>query len=379
MFREAKISEVLLLIFLALAASGCSHVSYLVQAGLGQLSLYNHERPLDEAVRDPRVKSDVRERLAWIPEIKKLVQDDLEIKATSNYTTYVQLDRPYVIWSTTVAEPYEMKQLEWSFPIVGSFPYLGFFKEEGARDWANEWTEKGYDAYVRGVTAYSTLGYLRDPMLSSMLSRSKADMVNLIYHESTHGQIYLKGQGPFNEQVASYVGDMGERNWLKKTYGEQSDEARDWENDRADRRLFGLELRRFADELKVFYADSKGLSVEDRKRGKDERYAAFRKRLEEARWKGRGMRRAAKLITNNAALLAFLTYEDEQDLFDLLEKKCGGSLKGALRYLKGFAMAWDRSKSEEPVATPQQLLRAKLTGEGGGDAVLCIGLDANSK
>lgn len=360
----------LALVFLLLATSGCSHVSYLWQAGLGQLALYNHERPLAEVIDDPRTPEKTRERLKWIPEIKKLVEDELGVKATSNYTTFVQLDRPFVIWSLTAAEDWELKLVHWSFPFFGAFPYLGFFKEQTARDWAKDYADKGYDTYIRGVSAYSTLSYLRDPMLSSMLSRDKADMVNLIFHESTHGQIYLKSQVAFNEQIASYIGDAGERKWLAATYGEKSKELAAWENDRADRRRFGEILRDFAEKLKSFYKENPlGKSAEadaEKHRGKAACFGMLKRMLEQEKWRGRGFARAADRINNNAALLAFLTYEDEQPLFDLLNEKCGGRPKDALRYLKSFEKDWSaRLSSAKPGATPQEALKGRLLDTAG--------------
>ena len=361
-----------------LGLSGCSHVSYLIQAGVGQLSLYNHERPLQEVIDDARTKEGVRERLKWIPEIKKMVEEELGIKATKNYTTYVGLERPYVIWSLTAAESYNLQIKQWSFPVVGAFPYLGFFKEDKARAWAKEHDEQGLDTHVRGVTAYSTLGYLRDPLLSSMLSRKKSDLVNLIFHESTHGLIYLKGQGPFNEQIASYIGDYGERAWIERNHGKNSKELRDWQNDRLDRKRFGILLRAFAEELKHYYQASVSAPVEERRLGKDERFRAFGKRLDGEPWKGVGYTRAAKLIVNNASLLAFLTYEDDQHVFELLDQKCEGRLKDALRYLKSFSDKWDELKqvasSDGKPVTPQSVLYARLLNATG---MVCFDLNFN--
>lgn len=345
---------------------------------MGQFSLYNRERPLDEVIKDPTIKSDTRERLSWIPEIKKVVESELGVDATKNYTTYVDLKRPFVIWSLTAASPFKMEIKQFSFPVVGAFPYLGFFKEELARDWAKEHDDAGFDTYIRGVTAYSTLGYLRDPLLSSMLSRRKADLVNLIFHESTHGQIYLKGQGSFNEQIASYIGDYGERLWIVRNYGENSKELRQWENDRADRRRFGTLLRAFAEELKSYYSSTETVAVETRKLGKEERFKAFAQRLQNEPWKGMGYARAAMVIKNNASLLAFLTYEDEQDLFDLINKRCGGSLKDALRFLKRFSASWSKfaskASSDGKPVTPQSILYDRLRKL---DARSAVCLDVN--
>lgn len=372
--------KLIFLAFIVAAASGCSHVSYLYQAGAGQFSLYNRERPLQEVIDDPTTRSETRERLKWIPEIKKTVESELGVEATKNYTTYVDLKRPYVIWSLTAAEPFKMELKQFKFPIVGAFPYLGFFKEELAHKWAREHEEAGYDTHVRGVTAYSTLGYLRDPLLSSMLSRRKADLVNLIFHESTHGQIYLKGQGSFNEQIASYIGDYGERLWIVRSFGENSKELQRWENDRADRRRFGVLLRAFAEELKNYYSSSETTPIEQRKLGKDERFKAFAQKLKSEPWKGLGYARAADMIKNNASLLAILTYEDEQDLFELINKRCGGSLKDALRFLKSFADYWSRhgakASRHDAKITPQSVLYDRLRKLDARSAV-CLDVNFN--
>lgn len=341
-----------------LLLTGCGHVSYLVQAGLGQLAIYNRERPLGEVIEDPRTKDEVRDRLKWVPEIKKAVESVLGVPATSNYTTYVDLKRPYVVWSITAAEPFAVKLREWSFPIVGSVPYLGFFKEAKAREWAKDYADRGYDTYVRGVTAYSTLGYLRDPLLSSMLSKNKWDLVNLIFHETAHGHIYLKGEGGFNEQAASFIGDHGELEWRKSTFGPGSAEVKAWYNERADRRRFGQLIRQLADELKRVYKESEGVGIEGRQAAKRGKFTEFQNRLQAEPWKGQGFSRFAKVLDNNAALLAVLTYEDDQDVFDLLDEKCGGNLKDSLRYLKSFAQEWDKLKT--PGSTPQSVLRGRL-------------------
>ncbi len=358
-----------------LLSTGCSTASYLVQAGIGQLALYNHERPLQEVIADPHTTEKVRERLRWVPEIKKMVETELGVPPTSNYTTYVQLDRKYLTWALTAAEPFELKTVKWSFPFFGAFPYLGFFKEKTAQDWARDYQQKGYDTYVRGASAYSTLGWLRDPMVSSMLYRDKGAMVDLIFHESTHGQIYIKGQVDFNEQIANYVGDTAEKQWLERTYGVKSKERKGWDNDRSDRRRFGLMLRKFADELKIYYPASSNLSVQERQAGKMSRFNAFRKALEAEPWAGTGWGRVGALITNNAGLLAFLTYEDEQSLFDELDEKCGGHLKDALRYLKSFEREWDRLSSDERNTTkPQTILKERLRRNAG--SAVCLYLDA---
>ena len=299
------------------------------------MAIYNHERSFAEVYADPSVSSKVKERLHLVEDLKKMVENELGVKATSNYTSFVQLDRPVANWVLIVAEPYELKDKNWCFPIVGCFPYLGFFKKDMAQAWAEKYKQQGYDTHVRGAAAYSTLGYLRDPLLSSMLSRDDGDMANLIFHETTHSHIYLSGQGAFNEGVASFIGEYGERLFLSKKHGEKSDAVKKWAEQLNHRRQFGVTLRDFADQLKKIYKESP-----QNKEAKNRAFSLFREKLKQDETYGNG----AESFTNNAVVLAHLTYDDDQSLYDAVYAKCSQDLKKSLSYLQGFSKKFEKNK-----------------------------------
>ena len=142
---------------------------------------------------------------------QKTVKNRTKSKKTKNYSTFVNLHRPYVTYIVSAAPKNELKYYTWYFPIIGSVPYKGYFNEAGANGEARDLASEGYDTYVRGVTAYSTLGWFKDPILSSMLAYSDYDMVNTIIHETVHTTIYIKSNANFNERLASYLGDLGAR------------------------------------------------------------------------------------------------------------------------------------------------------------------------
>lgn len=341
--------------------SGCTSISYVIQGGLGQLAIYNKEKTLKEALEDPYLAETTKEQLRWIPEIKKDIHEVMGLEATSNYGTFVDLKRKYVVWSITVAEPYLLKQKEWSFPIVGSFPYLGFFSEDTAKSWAKDYERDGKDVFVRGVSAYSSLGYFRDPVLSSMLSGKKQDLVNLLYHETLHTHFYMKNEGTFNEQVASFFGDYGEKGWIERNYGKQSAELREWEMERMDRRRFGVRLRHFSEDLKKLYMESQDLTEDQKRATKAAKFSEFQDLLAKEPWGTSLYKSSSSWITNNAALMAFLTYEDDQDVFDLLYHRCGESLAAVYAALKEFSRIYPlevMNAGEEK--TPQRVLEKIL-------------------
>ena len=195
-------------------------MGYLFHAFKGQMSLYNHERPVKEVIADVSTPQKLKSQLIKTQEIRKYTEQVLGVKSTANYSTFVDLKRKYVVWVVTAAAPFELKQKTWSFPIAGTVPYLGFFEEEKAQAYADEILKsEGFDVYVRGARAYSTLGYLRDPLLSSMLSDEDSEMVNLFFHETTHRYVYIAGDSDFNEAAATFIGDLGEETFITEKFG----------------------------------------------------------------------------------------------------------------------------------------------------------------
>ncbi|HUP58452.1 MAG TPA: aminopeptidase, partial [Bdellovibrionota bacterium] len=153
---------------MGMVSSGCSTMGYLLQAGKGQLALLNRAKPIEKVLESERVQPRIKRLLSEIPAIKKYGEGN-GVKATHNYTEYVQLDRAAAVWVVSACEPLKFVSKEWSFPIVGRFPYLGWFDLDGARGLASELKKEGWDVDLRGARAFSTLGWFKDPVVSSMI------------------------------------------------------------------------------------------------------------------------------------------------------------------------------------------------------------------
>ncbi|NDG85231.1 MAG: hypothetical protein EBX52_09390, partial [Proteobacteria bacterium] len=195
--------------------SSCSSVRYLWQAGKGQMRLLNRGRPVTDVMSDVRTDPALSELLAKIPAIKAFGESN-GLKPTPNYREYVELGQDAVVYVVTVSEPLAFKPEVFRFPIVGSFSYLGWFDREDALDFARKYEEKGMDTDVRGASAYSTLGWFRDPLISSMIPKVDGrispvafpELVNVFLHESVHATLYIRDQSWFNESLASFVADV---------------------------------------------------------------------------------------------------------------------------------------------------------------------------
>ncbi len=187
--------------------SGCVQGPYLLQAIYGQDELAYRARPIGTVMADESVPKSTRRMLALIDHVKSFgARRGLEI--TRNYRQYVDLGRPAVVWNVSASLPLRFEAVTWTFPIVGSVPYLGWFNERDAVKFATHLLEEGYDVDLRPVRAYSTLGWFADPVLSSMIRPRPSgvgDLVNVVLHESVHATHYVADQSFFNESLANFV------------------------------------------------------------------------------------------------------------------------------------------------------------------------------
>jgi len=106
----------------------------------------------------------VRHLLAEVPAIKRFA----ESRASPDEELQELRRRPPEARSSGSSAPpilLSFKPRTWSFPIVGSVPYLGGSTATTRRISAADLREQGYDVDLRGASAYSTLGGSRsDPL-----------------------------------------------------------------------------------------------------------------------------------------------------------------------------------------------------------------------
>jgi len=159
----------LLLVTMALG-SGCFTTGYLLQAASGQYELLHVARPLSVVREDPAVPPRIRALLSKVPAIKRYGQLN-GLTPTGNYERYAELHRPAAVRVVQGCKSLAFEPKRWAFPLVGTVPYPGFFNPEAARAFAAELAkqEGDLDVTVRTASAYSTLGWFKDPVLSTMM------------------------------------------------------------------------------------------------------------------------------------------------------------------------------------------------------------------
>jgi predicted aminopeptidase len=249
--RSLLIKRILLallsLIFL-LAVWQYELISYGIGQANGQLKIIFGARPISEVLQDPEVADTIKQKLVLIQEIRQFAFDSLGINQSDNYTTYYDQKGKPLLWVVTGSEPYALKAKKWKFPLLGSFSYKGYFDLEKAKKEEIILKAQNFDTHIGTVSGWSTLGWLKDPVLSGMLKRKEGDLANLIIHELTHGTLFVKDSVEFNENLASFIGDKGAEKFLAYKYGIDSKEYIEYVHKKDDHKkftdhvLYGAEL-----------------------------------------------------------------------------------------------------------------------------------------
>jgi predicted aminopeptidase len=240
--------------------------------------------------------------------------------------------------------------------VVGRVPYKGFFDEGDALSAQAGLEADGFDTYLRPTSAFSTLGWFNDPVLSTVLRADEVDVVETVLHELSHNFLFVPGQVGFNESFAMFSGRVGAIGFFCTRPGSGPDSVKclraqaRWR----DEQRFSAFLDGLVDELRALYGS--GASREEKLRRREEIFAGALARFdaqvvptfEESAYGG--FRRTP---LNNATLLGRIFYYHRLPDFQALLEGHGGDLKAALAALKAgadtVADPFDLLPSESPL------------------------------
>lgn len=294
----------------SLASCRDSLPTYLLSQGLQQGSLYLGARPVDEVLKDPSSDPTVKRYLKLSREVLAFASKNLEMKTNGNYKTYVALKNRWVSHVVVAARKDRMEAHLFKYPFFGGLPYRGYFQLQDARDFADTLRGEDLDVYVRPVPAYSTTGWLADPIVTSMFE-SEVAFIDIMFHELVHVQFYINGEADFNEAFATWFAARATERFIKES---------DFSPDERVRMLAELKASREHDLLKTkwihkiltrarsFYdsKDFKGASEATREKMRESFFAKLSQELASAP----GLETWSKIEWNNAVLVSLSTYND---------------------------------------------------------------------
>lgn len=191
------------------ALTSCAQISYYAQSVRGHFSLLAQKQSIDEYLENENLAPDIRQSLQKIQLARSFARNTLNLPMNDSYSEYVHLNRDYVVQNLIAAQEFSTELHAWCYPFIGCANYKGYFDEPMLRRDQSELSDKSFDTHVYKVTAYSTLGWFDDPVLSTFLALPEYQLVGLIFHEIAHQQIYIAGDTAFNESFATAVEQAG--------------------------------------------------------------------------------------------------------------------------------------------------------------------------
>lgn len=311
-------------------------IGYGVRMGWGQLKIIRDAKPVETFINDPTFPDSLKSKLRLIADIRRFAIDSLGLKDTENYKTLFDQRGQEVLWVVQACGPFELKPKLWHFPIIGDFPYKGFFEKEKALAERKKLVEENYDVSVRNPGGWSTLGWFRDPILSDMLKQSEGGLAGLIIHEMVHATIFIKNDVDFNENLAEFIGDTASYNFLAYKYGKDSKQYQSYWHDDQDYRIYSQHILRGTLKLdslyKTFKPEETFGSKKERKKMMIEKIV---KSIDTLKLFEKRSAKTSNWLPNNTYFMSVSLYQSKQRDFNKdFNDKFKGNLKAYIRYLR---------------------------------------------
>lgn len=338
-WRRTLLRTVLGLVAVAAAvgAWACSPV-YVIKAGIAEAKILRARRPIPEVLADSSTDAATRGKLAYIVEARRFAADEMGVDPGDAYTMYTKLDRDTLAMVLSAAEKDRLIPKTWWFPIVGRMPYKGYFDDDDARKAQANLENEGFDTYLRPTSAFSTLGWFNDPVLSTFLYADEVEVVETVLHELSHRYLFVPGRVGFNESFATFVGRVAAIQFFCTREGGGPDSVKclraqaRWR----DFQRFSVFVDGMVDDLQTIYGDT----TLTRATKLERREAVFQASLERF---DEEVAPALESFTfsgfrntplNNATLLARIRYYHRLPDFQAYLDGHGGDLEAALAQLK---------------------------------------------
>jgi predicted aminopeptidase len=326
----------LVVVFLTVTPMGC----YVSRAAYEEAKILSRRKPITKLVADSTTEKVTRAKLAFVLQARTFAHDSLGLKTGESFTKYSKLDRDTLVLVLSAAYRDRLERRTWWFPVVGRFPYKGFFDFDKAKKTAEQMRKDGFDVTLGASSAFSTLGWFNDPVVSTTLAMDSVTLANTVMHELLHNTFFAKGHVPFNESYASFVGARGAE-WFFNTRGDTVS-ARLAADDLHDDIVLGAFWAHLGGQLDTAFAAFPLDSTAARLAARERVYAAGRRKLVDsvapqlrtypATW-------AERVTLNNAVLLSRRVYAQGLDQFDAVFEIEGRDVRRAIARISGIAKA----------------------------------------
>jgi len=308
-------------------------VKYLTRAGAEEARILDRARPLEQVIADPKTEAGTRGLLQLVVDVRGFA-DSLGFAAGDTYTTYTDVGRDTLLLVVSASEKSCICPHIWKYPIVGKVPYKGFFDPKMAKAEAARLEKRGLDTYLRPSGAYATLGWFKDPLLSTALTRDSMELAATVFHEMAHNTLYVKSATAFNESFAQYAGyHAAARFFITRGDSVKARRALDrWDDERVLAGYYQNLIKR----LEAFYAARPDSATLDS--GRVALGAWSRDTLQQMAplFKTFQIGPMAARPINNARLVGVLIYRTNLDWFEQWHQSKNGDVREAVSSLKSL-------------------------------------------
>lgn len=333
--------DVLVRFFILFTFISCAKINYIIEQTAGQVALEYDDIDAKDFIKDTKQNSISRDKVKLVLRAKNYFFNYFEMKPNSIYSEVKILDRDAVTYLVVYSPSDQIQAMNTWFPILGNFPYLGFFNKESAQNFYQEKKDEGFHTYLRKVYAYSTLNHplmpFDDNILSSFFIYEDDDLIELIFHELTHTILFIGEDISFNENLASFVAEN--LFFIFKNYS--VDEEKKFIEKRGKLNGLGQQVVDLGEELNRHYSTG-GNSKEILKNFLNDRFYPEVKNYCQMNaishcWPLKGE-------WNNARFAALGTYQNKLLELEKIFKSSGLSLKDFVKKLIHFAREYDEKK-----------------------------------
>jgi predicted aminopeptidase len=331
---------------LLVALGGCSPF-YVMRAAYEEGKILLNRKAIAAAIESPQTPEDERQKLRLVLEARDFATE-MGLTPGASFTKYTHVDKDTLAWVLVASKPDSFSLHTWWFPIVGRVPYKGFFERSDADAAATKLEHRGYESWVRGTEAISTLGWFNDPVLSTTLRHEPMRIVNTVIHETLHATVWIPNQVEFNESLANFVGGKGMAQFYsaklrscKENCAEASTAAQSACRALQSDMQVAQSVEALYTELNALYSGS--ATREEKLSLREEVFARHTEAL-----RGAFPKMTALKKINNAELIQLKLYMTKLMYFEALYQKLGGSWAPFLLAMRDIANAVGKDASKDP-------------------------------